>query len=228
MTTYTEFLNNVEPTYVFRTSNGDFKNLYELCAALKQQGKPLFHRHVTSTKNDFANWIKDIIHDNDLAIALLNTKDYYAAVEIITNRINELERDKSKASYFDSIGNLFVPDYETHSGEMTVFENRFSSQDLPEINDELDTSDKITAFYNTTFADLPKNELFANSENVTDPELNSFIRMTSEAFGEVEVALEKDRVYEEVLVNNAPKKTFFSNFVFDIGIKRMLKRFFGQ
>ena len=42
-------------------------NLYELAAALKDMNESVFSHHVNESKNDFAKWIKDVMHEHDLA-----------------------------------------------------------------------------------------------------------------------------------------------------------------
>ena len=51
------------------------KNVKELLSALEDMNEGVFKYHVNDTKDDFANWIRDIFNDKQLAEALSKVKD---------------------------------------------------------------------------------------------------------------------------------------------------------
>ena len=76
-------LSDVKPESCFWMSDGVvMHNLYELKDGLLTMSLPTFTHHVQTGRNDFANWIRDIIKDNDLAdqIRNLDSKESMARV----------------------------------------------------------------------------------------------------------------------------------------------------
>ena len=64
----TLWLNDVSHDKVFRFHDGrTVKNLAELATALSEIPEETFHHHVTVDKNDFSNWVRDVIGDVPLA-----------------------------------------------------------------------------------------------------------------------------------------------------------------
>lgn len=86
-------LSEVHPEKEFKLHLGaSIKSLYELSEALDIMNEASFKHHVTEHKNDFANWIRDVLEDKRLAHQIekkKNIKDVNAAVKL---RIKELER----------------------------------------------------------------------------------------------------------------------------------------
>ena len=68
------------------------KNLRELETALKEMSDETFHYHVTEAKNDFTNWVKDVIGDEDLAKDLRRSTVKSVAVKKVIDRIAALKR----------------------------------------------------------------------------------------------------------------------------------------
>ena len=68
-------LNDVVPKHEFNIHMGtSIKNLQELAEALEIMDNDAFKHHVTKEKNDFSNWVKDIIEDVELSNDLLKAK----------------------------------------------------------------------------------------------------------------------------------------------------------
>ncbi|MFH1316128.1 MAG: hypothetical protein ABII01_01290 [Candidatus Woesearchaeota archaeon] len=66
---------NVPADKEFWLSNGAVvKNLFGLSESLESMDDYTFSQHVNGEKNDFSNWIKDVIGDNDLANKLAESK----------------------------------------------------------------------------------------------------------------------------------------------------------
>ena len=62
----------------FYVHNGmTIRNLDELAVALDLMDKKIFEYHVNQNKNDFSNWIKEIIKEEGLAKELMDIKGIY-------------------------------------------------------------------------------------------------------------------------------------------------------
>jgi hypothetical protein len=63
-----KILNNVHKDFYFSLIDGSsIKNLLELVNALDKMSDDVFYYHVTPEKNDFANWIRDVFKEKNLA-----------------------------------------------------------------------------------------------------------------------------------------------------------------
>jgi hypothetical protein len=83
-----EILANVAGEYVFYLNDGRIlRNVAELKDALNTMSDELYAYHVNSEKNDFNNWVKDIICDEKLAHDLLKARDRAAAAKVTTQRL---------------------------------------------------------------------------------------------------------------------------------------------
>ncbi len=67
-----------------------FKNLQELSAGLRSMTADTYNHHVTTDRNDFSNWIRDVIGDEVLAEELRNVEDKAAATMKIEERLTHL------------------------------------------------------------------------------------------------------------------------------------------
>lgn len=75
----------------FRTRDGQaLKNLWDLYVYLKSCDDGAFRHHVDGKKNDFANWVRDVILDDDLAGYLEYCIARPAMVNRLLGRINFL------------------------------------------------------------------------------------------------------------------------------------------
>lgn len=82
-------LENVPAEKVFWCHDGRvFSNLLELEKALRDMSKETYEFHVNKEKNDFSNWINDVIGDSSLAKALRKIKNPKTAAEKIKARID--------------------------------------------------------------------------------------------------------------------------------------------
>ena len=88
-----KYLSDAAPEQCFWVNNGPIlKNLDELANAMPDLSNDTFYHHVNSDKNDFSNWIRDVIGDQALANDLLSSKDKYSALRKIRNRMNSLRK----------------------------------------------------------------------------------------------------------------------------------------
>ncbi len=91
-------LTDVIPKHYFNLHMGtSIRNLQELADALEIMDENTFKHHVTKDKNDFSNWVKDVVCDIDLSKELLKAKTREEALKIMKKRIGKL--DKLQRSY---------------------------------------------------------------------------------------------------------------------------------
>jgi hypothetical protein len=85
------FLSNKEGNERFFVKDGrTINNLSELIVFLRDIEHSHFSEHVSEEKNDFSNWIKDCIGDNELANEIKDSKNKYSMVLKIAKRHNDL------------------------------------------------------------------------------------------------------------------------------------------
>ncbi|MBM3157705.1 MAG: hypothetical protein FJ004_10545 [Chloroflexi bacterium] len=67
------------------------KNMSELETYLKAVSHDTFHYHVNESKNDFGNWVRDVMGDEKLSQALQKSKTQAQAARCVNERISELK-----------------------------------------------------------------------------------------------------------------------------------------
>ena len=88
-----EKLKDVPGDKVFWVHDGSvLKNLNELAEALRKMKNEIFKYHVNSEKNDFYNWVRDVINDHELAGQIKEIKNRLKAASIVANRIKEITK----------------------------------------------------------------------------------------------------------------------------------------
>lgn len=88
-------LGDVDPSQVFRSCNGVvIRNIFELANYLEGCSEYDFRYHVNDDhhKNDFAIWVREIVHDPQLANELDSTIDKGTYLRTIKARLKELTR----------------------------------------------------------------------------------------------------------------------------------------
>jgi hypothetical protein len=89
-------LSNVPEQFAFRSHNGDaYWNLRDLARAVASMDDALFSYHVNAQKNDFANWVADVIGDHKLARELWETRNAATATHRLAERVAFLESRRS-------------------------------------------------------------------------------------------------------------------------------------
>lgn len=84
-------LPDASPGKEFHFCNGiHVKNLDELLTALKTIDDGVYQYHANNEKNDFSNWIKDVLGDEELASSL-KMRNREEAVIILEARIKQLK-----------------------------------------------------------------------------------------------------------------------------------------
>jgi len=87
-----KFLSDVPEEHNFWCNNGSvFKNLKELNNELKKMDDNTHDHHVNTERNDFSNWIKDIVQDEKLANELTKKKNRKSTHKTVNNRIKTLK-----------------------------------------------------------------------------------------------------------------------------------------
>lgn len=87
-----KMLDNVPQEYVFRCHKGGiFTNMSELRDALSGMSDDDYAYHANSAKNDFGNWVRDIIKDESLASALSKAKGRQQAAKACADRLTALK-----------------------------------------------------------------------------------------------------------------------------------------
>lgn len=87
-----DFLNDSPEDKVFWVNDGRvLRNLRDLSAVLVDMGNDTFSCHVNKDRNDFKNWISDVIGDKKLAGGIAKTKSREVLLRKLDKRINQLE-----------------------------------------------------------------------------------------------------------------------------------------
>ena len=88
------FLANVPEENVFRCCDGRIlRNMKELSHAFSKMGDETFTYHANAGKNDFSNWVKDIIKDEKLARDLVKSQNQSQAVKAVADRMAFLSKN---------------------------------------------------------------------------------------------------------------------------------------
>lgn len=83
-----KLIKNAPAEHYFILANGQpLKNVKELAETLEHLSEEVFNHHVTHDRNDFANWIKDIFRDVELAEELAGIKDKHHARIVLYKHI---------------------------------------------------------------------------------------------------------------------------------------------
>lgn len=83
-----KILGNVPQDKQFWCSGGRvLKNLQELEVALKELSDDAFRYHVNETKNDFSNWVREVIGDEKLSRDLQKSTTRNQAIKSVASRL---------------------------------------------------------------------------------------------------------------------------------------------
>lgn len=89
-------LMDVTPNQHFNLHMGaSVRNLQGLAEALEIMDDTTFKHHVTKDKNDFSNWVNNVICDTELSKDLFKAKSRKKAFEAVSQRVEQLEKLKS-------------------------------------------------------------------------------------------------------------------------------------
>ncbi len=87
-----DLLKDVEdPKYYFHLYNGKtLKNIRDLIDALKVMDQETFRHHVNEGRNDFANWIRDVLKDDHLALKIVHLENRKSIIVALEKAINPM------------------------------------------------------------------------------------------------------------------------------------------
>lgn len=86
-------LADVPEEYVFKCCNGNIlHNMKELKDELKTMSDEVYAFHANMEKNDFTNWVRDIIKDEGLAKNLQKSPSRAQAAKLVASRIDILSQ----------------------------------------------------------------------------------------------------------------------------------------
>ena len=84
-------LGNVPEDKVFWLNDGKvLKNLQELSAALADVSEETFAYHANKEKNDFKNWVNEVLGDKKLADNISRVKSRQFMLNKVNKRLNQL------------------------------------------------------------------------------------------------------------------------------------------
>jgi hypothetical protein len=89
----------VEHSFRLHKTSIQIRNLGELSDALEIMSQESFGHHVNDKKNDFAVWVREVLHDDELAGRLRGIGDRKKAYEIVKQRIREISYSGSQSGY---------------------------------------------------------------------------------------------------------------------------------
>jgi len=93
-----KFLSDVGIDYCFWTKSGSIiHNIYQLAEALDAMGDDDYEYHHSTKKSDFANWVQDVLGDEELARKLRSAGSRKHAVRLIRKRIASMEHMLNKS-----------------------------------------------------------------------------------------------------------------------------------
>ena len=85
-------LADASPEQCFWVNNGSIiKNLSEMANALAGMKDEIFSHHVNKEKNDFGNWVRDVLKDEELANNITNVRSKEKILKKVQSRLKKLE-----------------------------------------------------------------------------------------------------------------------------------------
>ena len=88
-----KFLAHVPDENVFWPRDGRvFHNLQDLAEGLQTMSDETYRHHVNDTKNDFCNWVRDVIGDGRLVQDLMKARSASQAARVVSERISYLKK----------------------------------------------------------------------------------------------------------------------------------------
>ena len=90
-------LADASPEQCFWVNNGPIiKNLSEMSDALGSMKDEIFRYHVNEEKNDFGNWVRDVLKDEELANDIARIKSKERILKKVQSRIRKLDNKIKK------------------------------------------------------------------------------------------------------------------------------------
>jgi hypothetical protein len=163
--------NSKEHFYTY--DNQVLKNLWELYAFLKSCDEVTFRHHVNETKNDFANWVEDIILDGELAKRMDHCVSRGVMQLRVLSRINFLVSMSSQSLFGPKKARMIMEEAVAPEEFFITVDGR-SIRSLWELKDLLDRGSAEVFAYHVNEG---KNDIADWVEEVVfDKELSNLIR----------------------------------------------------
>lgn len=87
-----QFLSGVDQSVAFYVSGGaKINSMEELASALVSMDDHTYKFHVDPDKNDFANWIRDVLKDQNLSKEIVRARNRTSAAKKVSSRIDLLK-----------------------------------------------------------------------------------------------------------------------------------------
>ncbi len=85
-------LADASPEQCFWVNNGPIiKNLSEMANALACMKDEIFSHHVNKEKNDFGNWVRDVLKDEELSNNIIGVRSKEKILKKVQSRLKKLE-----------------------------------------------------------------------------------------------------------------------------------------
>ena len=85
-------LADASPEQCFWVNNGPvIKNLSEMADSLACMNDDIFKHHVNKEKNDFGNWVRDVLKDEELANDITSVRYKEKILKKVQSRLKKLE-----------------------------------------------------------------------------------------------------------------------------------------
>lgn len=85
------------PEHYFYSKSGQvLKDIEDLFKCIKNISNEDFSHHVNSEKNDFANWVNDILLDKNFASALRKASSKDKMIEVVRNKYKTYMKSKNR------------------------------------------------------------------------------------------------------------------------------------
>lgn len=161
-----KFMEDVHPNSRFYTWDGSvLNNISDLYDHLLNMDNLTYSHHVTKNKNDFHNWIKDVIKDQQLADNILQSSSREETRSLINERINQLVTKSDEPTFINSNPALNASSSNNKTNENSL--NIIRNQSI--INDKKsnlsDMTKKITSFGSIFKRDANNNEKIISTKN---------------------------------------------------------------
>lgn len=86
-------LQDTEPEQSFWVNNGPvIRSLPELAVALRSMSDDQYKHHVNHYKNDFSNWLQDVVRDEVLSKDIVRARDKNSAAKKVEKRVELLKQ----------------------------------------------------------------------------------------------------------------------------------------
>lgn len=94
------YLSDVDHSKTFLLKDGkEIRNLYELGTMLRNDGESHYSHHVHYEKNDFANWVEEVVGDIELGLQMRGTDTLFKLSSVVDNRITHHELAPIKKAF---------------------------------------------------------------------------------------------------------------------------------